>query len=524
MFVLIGQIFMSLLLFFLAFLLTGSALEKLSVTRIDRKSWDRPIILFFRLFVLVVIYGFWCAATNRPIIALVLALATVGVFVASGRVKQHLLGEPLVFLDLQFVGQILRHPKLYYGQLLLAPRNAVAVVVIFLVFSALLFFLVRMEAPLTPPLHPLFRGVLLAGPLLLGLVPRYGSFAEKIRMLLSEPAGELRPQVATNKWGIFVPMLAHYCRWINEPAVPGPTLKIARLPTELTRLPHVLAVQCESFLDPRRIFTGTRSLPDFETAKSGASAHGSLDVPCGGAYTMRTEFSFLSGISPAALGCDCYNPYARAERRDYPSLPRTLKEAGWATDFVHPHDLRFFRRDRVMPALGFDRLHGAEKFRNSPRCGPHVSDAALADYLARLFTESKEPRFVFAVTMENHGPWLPGRSDAGQSQRDVYLQHLGNSSEMLGGLVDLSARLDRPFVLCWYGDHAPIFAYDVAQTRTPHTDYLITTNEPRRPLATGPITLCAHQLPNVLLAIIGNMAAHPKSFPCALTQSRTTHR
>jgi hypothetical protein len=475
-----------------------------------------------RALVLASIYGFWCAATNRPMISLVLGLATLGFFVASSRIKQHLLGEPLVFLDLQFVGQILRHPGLYYGQLLLAPRNAVAAGVFVAGFGALLFFLARMESPLDPPLPGALRTLLLVGPFLLWAIPRHRNCAGKIRTLLHEPADELRPQVATDNWGLFAPMLAHYARWVTEGSAPTPTRKFARLPTGTTQLPHVLAIQCESFIDPRRIFVDAPELPEFQAAKSDASAHGSLDVPCGGAYTMRTEFSFLTGLSPESLGCDRFNPYARAEQRDYPSLAKALRRAGYATDFVHPHDLRFFRRDRVMPAFGFDRLHGAEKFRAARRCGPHVCDASLADYLARLFEESKDPRFVFAVTMENHGPWLPGRLGGDLSERGAYLQHLVNSDRMLGGLVNLGTRLDRPLVLCWYGDHSPILAYDIAHSRIPHTDYLITTSDPTRSPASRPISLRAHELPSALLSVIGKFAQQPKSFPCVLTQSAMT--
>ena len=508
---------MSLLLSLLVFLLAGSALEELAVIQRNRKTWYQPTVLLFRILLLAVIYGFWCAATNRPIISLVLGSATVGVFVASGRTKQHLLGEPLVFLDLQFVGQILRYPGLYYGQLLLAPRNALAGGVILLGLGALLFFLARMEPPLDPPLHRGLRVLFPAGPILLWLMPRHIILADKIRRLLCGPANELRPQVATNKWGIFVPMLAQYSRWITEQSAPKLQYKFVRLPSQLSRLPHVLAVQCESFSDPRRIFVDAPNLPDFQAAKPNASAYGSLDVPCGGAYTMRTEFSFLTGIPPAALGCDRFNPYARAERLQYASLPGILKEEGYTTDFVHPHDLRFFRRNRVMPALGFDRLHGAERFRTAPRCGPHVSDAALAVYLERLFEESEEPRFAFAVTMENHGPWLSGRLDEGQSPREAYLQHLGNSDQMFGALVTLGARLDRPIVLCWYGDHAPILARDIFHSRTPYTDYLITTNGLTKSLASLPITLCAHELPRVLLSVIREFSRKPKNSACALT-------
>lgn len=489
-----------------AFLLAASLVEALAARQWEPRSWHQPRVLLFRALVLTVIYGFWLGLTDRPVTALVLGLAMVGVFVASSRAKEQLLGEPLVFLDLQFVGQILRHPRLYYAQLLLAPLNAIIGLAMLLAMVGLLFALATIEKPPETRMTLPWKLFLLSGPFLLWALPRQKRIAGWVQSFLPGPAAELRPPIATARWGIFVPMIAHYSRWIAEKHKPLGVrpLHLSRANADL--LPHVIAVQSESFIDPARIFRHPPDLPSFRAAKNDAAAQGPLDVPCGGAYTMRTEFSFLTGIPPSALGCDRFNPYARAERREYPSLAKTLKEAGYETDFVHPHDLRFFRRDTVMPALGFDRLHGDEKFRTAPRCGPHVSDTAVAGYLAELLKESGKPRFVFAVTMENHGPWFPGRFPGCNSARDAYLQHLVNSDRMLGMLTALASRLDRPLVLCWYGDHSPILNYDIAHEETPHTDYLITTNEPSRSSASQSSTLCAHDLPSVLLSLIGSVS------------------
>jgi phosphoglycerol transferase MdoB-like AlkP superfamily enzyme len=176
-----------------------------------------------------------------------------------------------------------------------------------------------------------------------------------------------------------------------------------------------------------------------------------------------------------------------------------------------------------MPSLGFDRLHGDDEFRSAPRCGPHVSDAAVAEYLGQLLEKSNEPRFVFAVTMENHGPWFPRRFPGCNSARDAYLQHLVNSDSMLGMLIRLASRLDRPLILCWYGDHSPILDYDIAHDRPPHTDYLITTHEPSRSSAPRPSILNAHELPYVLLSLIESIS-RPEETSWNLTPCETISR
>src|SRR5690606_24085107 len=62
-------------------------------------------------------------------------------------------------------------------------------------------------------------------------------------------------------------------------------------------LPHLVAVQSESFFDPRPLFAGIRPevLAEFDRLRSDAVAHGKLKVPAWGANTVRTEFSFLAG-------------------------------------------------------------------------------------------------------------------------------------------------------------------------------------------------------------------------------------
>jgi hypothetical protein len=127
------------------------------------------------------------------------------------------------------------------------------------------------------------------------------------------------------------------------------------------------------------------------------------------------------------------------------------------------------------------------------------------------------------VTMENHGPWFPGRLPDCISGRDAYLKHLVNSDRMLGMLTGLASRLDRPLVLCWYGDHSPILGYDIAHDRPPHTDYLITSTEPSRSSAPQPSTLCAHELPSVLLSLVGDIS-RSQDTPWNLTPCETNSR
>ena len=487
------------------FLGLASALEMLAAPRPRWRTWFSTRTLLARAVLFAAIYGFWLGVSALPASAVFLGLGTVGLLVAASRIKQHLLQEPLVFLDLQFIGQILRYPSLYYGQVLLSRR------ILPLTFAGLLALLVLLLAlwqrePSLRAAWPAFTTLaLLLGPALLWLAARWPGVGNVGQKLLAAPANELNPRETTNRWGLFVPMLAHYCRGREEGRTPrqraGSRGFGFRAPANAPDLPHVIAVQCESFANPARFFRDAPLLPAYEQALSSALAFGPLEVPAGGAYTMRTEFSFLTGRSPEELGCDRFNPYARAEQHQDPSLAVTLAAAGYHTHFVHPHDLRFFRRHLVMPALGFQHLHWSAAFAGAERAGPYVSDPAVARYVGELLRKSDEPHFVFAVSMENHGPWRPGRlGEPDADARDLYLQHLRNSDLMIGALLELGRSLDRAVVLCFYGDHSPILSYDFPRANPPLTDYFIHSSQPAQTPSSGPVPRTAHALPQRLLA------------------------
>jgi phosphoglycerol transferase MdoB-like AlkP superfamily enzyme len=159
---------------------------------------------------------------------------------------------------------------------------------------------------------------------------------------------------------------------------------------------------------------------------------------------------------------------------------------------VHPYDLRFFRRDKVIPNLGFDELQGMDVFDNALRVGPYVSDEALADYIMRLQDNSTEPLFVFAITIEAHGPWDEGRfkdmsnppklespPDWGGDGVASYLTHLRNTDLMMKTLAGYTREEGaRPRVLAVYGDHVGCIPEN--RCDSVETDYVVWVDDAGR--------------------------------------------
>lgn len=257
--------------------------------------------------------------------------------------------------------------------------------------------------------------------------------------------------------------------------------------------PHLVAVQSESFFDPRSWHDGIRRdvLAEFDRLKSEAVLHGALEVPAWGANTVRSEFAFLSGISEATLGVHRFNPYRVAVGTGMATLASHLRGLGYRTICVHPYPASFYARARVYPAMGFDEFIDIEGFRDAARAGPYVGDAAVAGMIEGILATADKPVFVFAITMENHGPLhleSPGPEDwsaafdvvppAGCDDLAVYLRHLCNADHMAGRLREQLELLKRPAWLCWFGDHVPIMAgvYEKLGYPEAHTSYVLWSN------------------------------------------------
>lgn len=257
-------------------------------------------------------------------------------------------------------------------------------------------------------------------------------------------------------------------------------------------LPDLVVIQSESFFDARRAYPQLLRqdvLANFDLLKSEASMHGQLKVAAWGANTVRTEFAFLAGIGADALGIHQYNPYRKLAAQNFPTLASYLKSLGYRTVCVHPYHRSFYRRDKVLPLLGFDEFIGIEAFQKAKRDGPYVGDQALGRHVAQILTqETGGPLYLHVITMENHGPlhWESVnpydvadvfKAEMPQGGKDLvtYSRHLRNADAMFGGLRQTLGARSRPATLCIFGDHVPIMPQVYGELGAPDgtTDYVI---------------------------------------------------
>jgi hypothetical protein len=277
--------------------------------------------------------------------------------------------------------------------------------------------------------------------------------------------------------------------------------RLAPTPAAVTseRSRPVVLVQCESFFDARRAMTALPRdcLAGYDTACA-AGMYGSLAVPAWGANSTRAEFAVLSGIAEPALGYDRFNPYHALTRAPIASQVWRLRQAGYRTLCLHPFDRWFYRRDRAMPALGFDQFLCRQTLGGSST-PPYMSDPELAEHILRILDESVPRTFIFAITMGNHGPW-PRLGD----EMACYLDGLAESDAMLRILIEGLEQRRADAVLGFYGDHLPSLPRGFAALGFDdwRSDYAIWTqgSEPRRQ------DLAAHELGRLIV----NLALSPR--------------
>ena len=416
-----------------------------------------------------ILFGCFLALSGSLTAAAMLTLALQLLFAQASNAKRAMLGESLLFSDLALIGAVFRHPQFYLSalkgwQLIGAAAGAIALV------AALAWLFVPAPGP-----HVAGAAIFAIAAGLLAISLRLAPF----RALARQPLGDA--DVA--RLGLLPTLLLYWLRWRESgdpPGLPEPTLParpsgFASGERQRDPPPLIVAIQCESFADPAELFGDPQfALAGLEAARAGAMQWGNLLVSGFGAYTMRTEYGVLFGRGEQELGFRRFDPFLTALGEASYALPRRLGAECWRSVFVHPHDMRFYGRNRILPAAGFTELVGLEEFDPPARNeGIYVSDAAVTRKLLALAERADSPTFIYAVTIENHGPWSSG---GGKSRDDLirgYTRLVRGGDAMLSSVSQGLASLGRPALLVFFGDHRPSIPGASDPGSALHTPYVM---------------------------------------------------
>ena len=427
----------------------------------------------------LLLYSVELAIFRRPWLASANAFALIYLMHLISNAKVHSLREPLIYQDIDYFRDVLRHPRLYLPFLGIGKSVMAAGAI-----GGVVFVGVLLEPPLTD--------IVSAEAIVLVLVVNTFTAALFLhRAARDRIPASLAPNEDLQKYGLVASLWLYAME--EKRATPPASRYSGNVSVTLpqSKLPTLVVVQSESFFDVRRIcsYIHPMVMHEFDKMRVMSMFHGALEVPAWGANTVRTEFSFLSGLTQSELGVHQFNPYRRAARMGVSTIASLLKEVGYRTICVHPYAGTFYDRKRLYPLLGFDEFIDIRHFSQAQVSGPFVGDIPLAHKVGSLLGDSRsQPLFVFVISMENHGPLhlesvrpdevenlYTAPPPSGCDDLTIYLRHLVNANKMLGMLRAQLDSLGTPSGLCWYGDHVPIMpdVYKCFGFPDGKTDYLV---------------------------------------------------
>lgn len=218
--------------------------------------------------------------------------------------------------------------------------------------------------------------------------------------------------------------------------------------------PNVIEIMSESYAD-FRVFDELNISEDVyagldEVAAKGVS--GTAIAPTYASYTVRTEFELLFGLPVKSLN-DPNMPQRMLLERQQPTIPSYYKAQGYSTAYVHPFQGSFYNRRSIYSRFSFDTMIFEDDFTVPVDLyGTYIDDNTVYHQIEQMITDTDEPLYLHATTMQNHQPYDQG---TGNTEFENYLQWVQHSSDGLADFIALLEQIDEPTVVLFIGDHFP---------------------------------------------------------------------
>lgn len=237
--------------------------------------------------------------------------------------------------------------------------------------------------------------------------------------------------------------------------------------------PNVIFIMNEAFWDPTLLPNVTYSedpVPTIHKLQK-ESTSGYLLSPQFGGGTSNVEYEVLTGQSMSFLP-DGSVPYQQYISKPVPSLASYFESNGYKSMGIHSYEGWFWNRENVYKQLGFESFMSKDQFQNPEYKGLFISDDEVSRNIIKQVDETEKPMFIYAVTMQNHGPYDDNRygetaikangnlTDSARSILETYTQGAHDADQSLQMLIDHFEKSDEPTVIVFYGDHLPMLGMD----------------------------------------------------------------
>lgn len=243
----------------------------------------------------------------------------------------------------------------------------------------------------------------------------------------------------------------------------------------IEKKPNVIFIMNESFWDPTLlpgVFFRTDPIPTVHRLQE-EGISGYMLSPQFGGGTSNVEFEILTGNSMSFLPAGSV-PYQQYVKKPLPSLASYFAEQGYRSIGIHPYEPWFWDRTTAYKQLGFESFQSQEQFNDPEYRGDFISDDEVSRAIIKEVDESEQPLFIYAVTMQNHGPYDNQRYTDNRKSFDIegdltdeafnilhtYAIGASDADGSLQMLIDHFERSDEPTVIVFFGDHLPMLGLD----------------------------------------------------------------
>ncbi|MCR4944008.1 MAG: LTA synthase family protein [Clostridium sp.] len=240
--------------------------------------------------------------------------------------------------------------------------------------------------------------------------------------------------------------------------------------------PDIIVILNESFYDLNQILDIENSeepityIPSLDGAITGYAVTPNM---AGG--TNLSEYELLTSNSLEMMDTNV-TPFQSLNLRGANSIVSLLKKQGYDTLGTHNQEGKNYNRIVGYNDLGFDTIHFVDDYTGLDVFGNRTqfyTDESTYDNLLSWYESMGDmPRFMYALTVQNHGPWTSNEPEqniidttSDYSEYDLALDEYNScvylSDKAFETLVDYYDDSDRDVVIVMVGDHCPTIVPDI---------------------------------------------------------------
>lgn len=233
--------------------------------------------------------------------------------------------------------------------------------------------------------------------------------------------------------------------------------------------PNIVVIMEESFWDSHKLDNDlSKDLLSFVHQNQVSN----LLSPSFGGGTANVEFEVLTSLNTTFFPNELL--YVSKLKKPIYALPYYLNSIGYQTIAMHNNYGYYYNRNKVYPDLGFKKFISlenmiAQKDRTKIfNAGGWATDDLIFDSIKSTLEENnQQPKFIYAITVENHPMYNDDRfgkqnfklnnklSDLDQQKLSTYTAGTVRANEKLQELAEYLKTIQKPTILVVFGDHLP---------------------------------------------------------------------